>query len=77
MVKQAVGVAGSDVRIGAEILCRAALDEKFAGASGRYFDHDSGEFASPHPDALDPQKSRTVVHAIESVLGGSTIRASA
>lgn len=68
MVKEAYGMAGSDIRIGAEILCRAALGDEFAAASGRYFDNDSGRFASPHPDVLDRRKSRTVVDVIEKVL---------
>ena len=68
MVKQAFGVAGGDLRIGAEILCRAALSDEFATASGQYFDNDSGRFASPHPDALDLQKSENIVHMIEAVL---------
>jgi NAD(P)-dependent dehydrogenase (short-subunit alcohol dehydrogenase family) len=68
MVKQAFGVEGGDLRIGAEIVCRAALSDEFAAASGRYFDNDSGVFASPHPDALDPRKSEQIVRAIETVL---------
>jgi len=35
MVKQAYGVAGGDLRIGAEILGRASLSDEFAGASGK------------------------------------------
>jgi hypothetical protein len=61
-------VAGSDLRIGAEILCRAALSEEFATASGLYFDNDIGRFTSPHPDALDDQKCGEVVRVIEAVL---------
>ena len=72
MVKQAFGVAGSDIRIGAEILCRASLSDEFAEASGRYFDNDAGRFAAPHPDALDPAKSLQVVRAIEKVLAETT-----
>ena len=72
MVKEGFGVAGKDIRIGAEILLRAALADEFATASGEYFDNDSGQFASPHPDALDPQKSATIVHAIEAVLAELT-----
>ena len=66
MVKQAYGVAGRDIGVGVEILSRAALSDEFAAASGQYFDNDSGRFASPHPDALDPQKSQEVVRVIES-----------
>jgi hypothetical protein len=72
MVKQAYGVTGGNIRIGADILCRAALADEFAAASGRYFDNDSGQFVSPHPDGLDPQKSQEIVRAIEKVLAKST-----
>ena len=72
MVKQAYGVVGGDIGIGAGILCRAALDDEFATASGRYFDNDSGRFASPHPDALDQRKSRQIVRAIEELLARTT-----
>lgn len=68
MVKQAFGVEGSDIRIGAEILCRAALSDEFAIVSGQYFDNDSGRFTSPHPDVLDPEKTREVIRAIEAIL---------
>jgi len=61
-------VAGGDIRIGAEILCRAALADEFATASGKYFDNDSGQFASPHPDALDSRKCQEIARAIETVL---------
>lgn len=68
MVKEAYGMAGGDIRTGANILCRAALDDEFAAASGQYFDNDSGQFASPHPDAFDPQKSQEMVNVIEKIL---------
>ncbi len=68
MVREAYGVAGGDIGIGADILCRAALSEEFADASGRYFDNDAGRFAYPHPDALDPGKLAEVMRSIESVL---------
>ena len=68
MVKQAYGVVGGDLRIGAEILARAALSDEFAAASGQYFDNDIGQFASPHPDALNTQKCEAIVRVIEAVL---------
>lgn len=68
MVKEAYGVQGHDLSIGAEILCRAALSDEFAKASGQYFDNDTGRFTSPHPDALNPQKCADVVSALEAVL---------
>jgi NAD(P)-dependent dehydrogenase (short-subunit alcohol dehydrogenase family) len=72
MVKDAFGVDGGDIRIGADILRRAALSDEFAAASGQYFDNDSGQFASPHPDALDPRKSQAVIRVIETVLAKMT-----
>jgi NAD(P)-dependent dehydrogenase (short-subunit alcohol dehydrogenase family) len=68
MVKQAYGVVGGDLRIGAEILAHAALSDEFAAASGRYFDNDIGQFASPHPDALNTQKCEVIVRVIEATL---------
>ncbi len=68
MVKQAYGVAGGDLRIGAEILTRATLSDEFEGVSGQYFDNDIGQFASPHPDALNPQKCEEIVRVIEEIL---------
>lgn len=70
MVKQAYGVAGGDLRIGADILCRASLADEFADASGQYFDNDIGQFASPHPDALNTQKCEAIVSEIETILTG-------
>ena len=68
MVKEGFGVAGGDIRIGAEIIVRAALDDAFATASGQYFDNDKGQFAPPHPDALDADKAEDIVRVIEDVL---------
>jgi len=68
MVKDAFGVDGGDIRIGAEILTRAALEDEFAAASGQYFDNDEGQFSSPHPDALDSRKSAEIVRVIETVI---------
>lgn len=47
---------------------RAALSAEFADAWGQCFDNDAGQFASPHPDALNAQKSREVVRAVETAL---------
>ncbi len=68
MVKEAYGVAGKDLGIGAEVLCKAALADEFADASGQYFDNDAGRFAPPHPDALDPHKCKEVTQTIETIL---------
>lgn len=68
MVKEGFGIAGNDIGIGANVLTRAALSDEFASASGKYFDNDSGQFADPHQDALDKDKTKVVVQAIESLL---------
>ena len=72
MVKEAYGMDGADIHKGADILVSLALDEEFAGATGQYFDNDSGEFSSPHPDALDVKKSKNIVEAIETVIAKTT-----
>lgn len=68
MAKEGFGVAGSDIRTGADILVRATLSDDFAQATGQYFDNDSRRFAQPHPDALDPRKTSQLVKAIEALL---------
>ena len=68
MVKEGFGMAGNDIGIGSDILIRAAFSDEFAGASGLYFDNDKGQFASPHPHALSPQKCQEVIGVIEAVL---------
>lgn len=67
MVKNAYGIAGNDLSIGGDILCRAALTDEFAEAFGLYFDNDRKAFSPPHPDALNPQKIGQIVRAIEKV----------
>lgn len=68
MVKEGFGVAGNDLRIGAEILCKAALDDNFATASGAYFDNDAGGFGQPDPAALDPEHSKAVMQAVSAAV---------
>lgn len=66
MVKEGFGIAGNDIRIGADILVRAALSDEFATATGLYYDNDAGSFGPPHPDAHDAAKAGAVVDAIEA-----------
>ena len=68
MVKEGFGIAGNDMRIGAEILCEAAVGESFSSASGRYFDNDAGRFAPPHAAAGNPDHVGAVMSAIETAL---------
>ena len=70
MVKEGFGTEGKDIRIGADILVRAALSDEFANASGKYFDNDSGQFVNPHSDALDQKKCVAVEDAIKAIIEG-------
>ncbi len=64
MVKEGFGIAGNDLRIGADILRRAALSDEFSKASGQYFDNDSGRFSRPDPAAQDAHHAAAVMQAI-------------
>ena len=68
MVKEAYGMEGGDLRIGADILSRAALSDEFSNASGKYFDNDRGQFADPHPDALSDAKCTALVEVMDTLL---------
>ncbi|TAA42623.1 SDR family NAD(P)-dependent oxidoreductase [Corallincola spongiicola] len=68
MVKDAYGMAGNDLSIGADILVRAAVSDEFADASGKYYDNDARCFAQPHADALDKAKRDEVVAVIQTLV---------
>lgn len=68
MVKEGFGMEGKDIGIGANILARLATEDEFSNASGQYFDNDKGQFAAPHPDALNHNKCQQIVDAIETLL---------
>ncbi|MEL6919929.1 MAG: SDR family NAD(P)-dependent oxidoreductase [Pseudomonadota bacterium] len=62
MVREGFGVAGHDLQIGADILCRLALDDDFADASGQYWDNDAGRFGH-----IDVRQAARVTEAIASL----------
>jgi len=66
MVKEAYGIIGGDLTIGAKVLVKAALSAEFSAASGLYFDNDIGEFTSPHVDVADENKIADLVRVIEN-----------
>lgn len=72
MVKEGFGISGNDLSIGSDILRRAALSDEFADASGRYFDNDSGGFASPNSAANNPEHVADVMSAIRDLSEGDT-----
>lgn len=67
MVKEAYGVAGGDLQIGADILVRAALSDEFADANGNYFDNDSGQFSRAHSDCYDSSKLTELIRELEQL----------
>ncbi len=68
MVKKAYGMQGSNIQVGADVLVAAGLSDAFASASGKYYDNDIEQFAPPHPDALNTQKTADIVAAIEPLI---------
>ncbi|MEM7289473.1 MAG: SDR family NAD(P)-dependent oxidoreductase [Pseudomonadota bacterium] len=64
MVKEGYGIAGKDMNIGADILIEAVLGERFANATGQYFDNDIGQFSEPHNAALDANHATSVMQTI-------------
>ena len=69
MVKESYGMAGNDLRIGADILRRAAVSEEFANASGQYYDNDAGRIARPHPAAAVRAHVAQLMAAIRELAG--------
>ena len=67
MVREGFGIEGKDVNIGADILVKAALDDCFAGATGKYFDNDIGQFVLPNLAAFDQNQISLVMNALEVV----------
>lgn len=70
MVKEGFGIAGNDLGIGVDILCRAALSAEFEGRSGQYFDNDSGRFAEPHPAAFDQGATSELMAVLDRMIAG-------
>ncbi len=68
MVKEGYGHPGYDLNIGADILCRAALSDKFADATGRYFDNDCRQFSNPHPFALVAANRQKLMQRMDDLL---------
>lgn len=70
MVKEGFGIPGNDLKIGADILCQAALHESFADASGKYFDNDLGRFGPPNAAARNDEHSKAVMKTMHTLLSG-------
>ncbi len=68
MVNTAYGVEGKSLKVGSDILVRAATSDEFSNVSGRYFDNDYGQFRSPHPDANNNDKTKKIVQVIKQII---------
>lgn len=68
MVKEAYGIDGHDVNIGADIIIRASLSDEFENANCKYFDNDRGIFSMPHPFALQKHAREQLVLVLDSIL---------
>ncbi|MGJ8545955.1 MAG: SDR family NAD(P)-dependent oxidoreductase [Sulfitobacter sp.] len=68
MVREGFGVAGNDIGVGADVLIRAALSAEFAGASGRYYDNDAGQFAAPLGGDDQGGKAAELIRAIADLI---------
>ncbi len=68
MVKEAYGRFWSSADKGANILYDLAVLEKFANASGKYFDNDQGGFGKAHGDAYNDDVIEKLIYETEEVL---------
>jgi len=71
MVKEGFGIDGNDLSVGADILCRAALSDEFASASGKYFDNDSGQFAPIPHGGQDSAKCAALIAEIDTIIANA------
>jgi len=68
MVREGFGAEGKEVQIGADILAHLAVSTEAIDITGRYFDNDSGQFNSPHEDALSSKKNQALIQAMDHIL---------
>ena len=68
MVKEAYGKEGYDLKLGSDILIRAALSDEFKDAHGKYYDNDYCKFASPHSFALVKSNRETLIQALKKYI---------
>jgi len=68
MVKEAYGIAGSSLLIGANILKKAALSDEFCNASGKYYDNDSKQFRDAYIDAYDSELRKQLINILDEIV---------
>lgn len=72
MVKDAYGIMGHDLSIGADILTRAAFSDEFKTANGLYYDNDYERFSNPHPFALRIEHREALISTMNDLLSKLT-----
>ncbi|MBT3134031.1 SDR family NAD(P)-dependent oxidoreductase [Alteromonas sp. ALT199] len=68
MVKSAYGIAGGDLKIGAQVFMDAAFSPRFADVAGEYFDNDHNTFAAPHPFANNPSHVKALIAEMDALI---------
>lgn len=68
MVKEAYGINGGDLNIGANILYKLSLLEEHKDDSGKYYDNDIASFSNPHPDAMNTLKCQALIQRMDEIL---------
>lgn len=68
MVKEAYGMQGYDIRIGANVLIKLAFDEQYRNMTGFYFDNDRGVISNPHPDAMNDSRNQKIEETINDII---------
>ncbi|MBB1437825.1 hypothetical protein H5202_03860 [Shewanella sp. SG41-4] len=56
------------IKIGADILIKAALSEAFTDVSGQYFDNDIGQFTVAPPDAANAVTCQQVIDVMDGII---------
>lgn len=68
MVKEGYGYHWSPADKGADILYDLAVDPRYAGETGKYFDNDRGAFGKAHEDAYDVAETEELLQTTEAIL---------
>lgn len=68
MVRDAYGVNGGDLNIGAKVLVEASLGKSFTGKTGQYFDNDTAQFREPHPFAKDSKSGEVLITILNNLV---------
>jgi len=68
MVKEAYGIDGGNLAIGAKIFVEAALSERFANVKGEYFDNDNNQFAAAHPFGESRANREKLIRSLDAIV---------